>query len=152
MVFVSRDMMATLQAYLSDVGIKAEVDFADPGRYADWRRHTGWKDALMFMRNGLMPWIPDLMAFILDADRNDYCSMQRPEGFQKLLKEVLAAQDPETLNKRAEQANRVLFDHATFVPLYSWPQIVVTPKYVRDSGICQTTAVDWTPEDLWLDK
>ncbi len=151
-VFVSNDMMATLQAFLADVGIKAEVDFADPGRYADWRRNTGWKDALMFMRNGLMPWIPDLMAFILDADRNDYCSMKRPEGFQKLLKEVLAAQDPETLNKRAEQANRVLFDDATFVPLYSWPQIVLTAPYVRDHGICQTTAVDWTPEDLWLDK
>lgn len=151
-VFVSNDMMATMQAYLSDVGIKAKVDFADPGRYADWRRRTGWKGALMFMRNGLMPWIPDLMAFILDADRNDYSSMQRPEGFQKALKEVLAAQDPETLTKRAEKANRMLFDHATFVPLYSWPQVVLTAPYVRDHGICQTTAVDWTPENLWVDK
>jgi len=83
--------MATIQAYLSHVGIKAEADFADPGRYADWRRYTGWKGALMFKRNGLMPWIPDRMAFVLDADRNGYSSMQRPEGFQKLLKEALAA-------------------------------------------------------------
>jgi hypothetical protein len=47
--------MATIQAFLSNVGIKAEVDFADPGGYADWRRKTGWKGDLMSMRNGIMP-------------------------------------------------------------------------------------------------
>jgi hypothetical protein len=105
-VFVSRDMMATIHAYLSDVGIKAEVDFAGPVRFAYRRRKTGWKGALMFMRDGLMPWIPDLIAFIPDADRNDYSSMQRPEGFQELPKEVTAAKEFETLKKRAEEANQ----------------------------------------------
>ena len=54
-VFVSNDMMATIQAYLSNVGIKDEVDFADLGRYAEWRRYAWWKGAFMFTRNGLMP-------------------------------------------------------------------------------------------------
>ena len=151
-VFSSRDMMATIQAYLSNVGIKAEVDFADPGRYAEWRRRSGWKGGLMFMRTGLMPWVQDVMALVFDADRNDYHSLRRPEGFQEMLKEVLAAQDPATMTKLAEKANKMLFDNATFVPLYSWPQVVLTAPYVKDHGIGRTTAVDWTPENVWLDK
>ena len=149
--FVSRDIMAGIQAYLAAVGIDAKIDFADPGRYANWRRKTGWH-GLMFMRNGGFPWIPNLMSFILDLDRNDYASMERPEGFQKVLDELLGARDSERQSELAQQATQMLFDHATFVPLYTSPQLCLTAPYVHDHGICEATIVQWTPENLWIEK
>ncbi|HJX12603.1 MAG TPA: ABC transporter substrate-binding protein [Dehalococcoidales bacterium] len=150
--FVSRDMMSAIQAYLADVNITAKIDYADPGRYADWRRKSGWENSLMFMRNGGFPWPPNLSAFILDENRNDYSSMERPEGLQETLVELLTAQDFNTQSNLSQKMTRMLFEHATFVPLYTQYSLAVTAPYVHDDGAFETVITQWTPEDCWLDK
>jgi peptide/nickel transport system substrate-binding protein len=150
--FVSRDMMSGIQAQLADVGIDAQIDYADPGRYADWRRKSGWKDALMFMRNAGFPWPPNLSAFILDKNRNDYASMARPDGLQEMLESLLRAQDLATQTSLSEKMTRLLFDHVTFIPLYTQYGVSVSAPYVHDARRYETIVVEWTPADAWLSK
>jgi peptide/nickel transport system substrate-binding protein len=150
--FVSRDMMSAVQAQLADVGIDAQIDYADPGRYADWRRKSGWKDALMFMRNAGFPWPPNLSEFILDKNRNDYASMARPDGLQEMLENLLKAQDLATQTSLSEKMTRLLFDHVTFIPLYTQYSVGVAAPYVHDARRFETIVVEWTPADAWLSK
>jgi peptide/nickel transport system substrate-binding protein len=148
--FVSTDIMTAVQAYLAAVGINAKVDMADPARYADWRRQSGWTDALMFMRNGGFPWPPNLASFILDANRNDYHSMARPAGCQDLLDKLLKATEPDQQEALAKQLEKMLFDNATFLPLYTYNQAYISAPYVHDTGQMKTIIVEWTPEDAWM--
>jgi ABC-type transport system substrate-binding protein len=148
--FVDRNMMAAIQAYLGAVGIQAAIDFADPGRYADWRRVTGWSDALMFMRNGGFPWTPNLASFILDTSRNDYAKMARPAGLQDLLDNLLKATTPDKQKEYAEKLENMLYDDATFMPLYTQDSVVIEAPYVHDTGQFKTIIVEWTPQDAWL--
>jgi peptide/nickel transport system substrate-binding protein len=148
--FVDRNMMAAIQGYLGAVNINAEVDFADAGRYADWRRKTGWSDSLMFMRNGGFPWTPNLASFVLDTKRNDYASMARPAGLQELLDNLLRATTPDEQKKLAEQLETMLYDDGTFAPLYIQDSLVVEAPYVHDTGQFRTIIVEWTPEDAWV--
>jgi len=150
--FVDRDMMAAIQAYLAAVSITTEIDFADPGRYADWRRKSGWTNALMFMRNGGFPWPPNLSAFILDAKRNDYASMARPAGMQEILDGLLAATTLESQTDLAQQLEKMLFDDATFMPLYTQDSVGIEAPWVQDCNQFVTTITEWTPEDVWLNK
>jgi peptide/nickel transport system substrate-binding protein len=148
--FVDRNMMAAIQGYLGAVSINVTIDFADPGRYADWRRVTGWKDALMFMRNGGLPWAPNLASFILDTKRNDYASMARPAGLQENLDNLLRATTPDTQKDYANKLENLLYDDVTFVPLYNQDSVVIEAPYVHDTGNFKTIIVEWTPENAWL--
>lgn len=150
--FVPRDIVSAIQAYLKDVGIDLAVDYADPARYADWRRQTGWKDGLMFMRNGGFPWPPNLASFIFDEKRSDYVSLKRPDGMQQLLDKLMAAQTLETQSVFAKEFTQMVYDDATHINLYFQYTQVVEAPYVKDCGRMIATTTQWTPENCWLDK
>jgi ABC-type oligopeptide transport system substrate-binding subunit len=106
----------------------------------------------MFMRNAGFPWPPNLSEFILDKNRNDYASMARPDGLQEMLENLLKAQDLQTQTSLSEKMTRLLFDHVTFIPLYTQYGVSVAAPYVHDAGRYETIVVEWTPADAWLSK
>jgi ABC-type transport system substrate-binding protein len=78
--------------------------------------------------------------------------MARPDGLQEMLENLLKAQDLATQTSLSEKMTRLLFDHVTFIPLYTQYSVGVAAPYVHDARRFETIVVEWTPADAWLSK
>jgi ABC-type transport system substrate-binding protein len=147
------DVMVAIQSDLAAVGINANLDYCDPGRYASLRRQNGWTDGLMFMYNGGFPSVVNIMNFILSQQRNDYVSMQRPAGGEQLLQQMIAEPDPAKVTSDVKQMVDLLYNNATFVPLYAQDGIGIMQNYVHDTGFYSFNhLIENTPANAWMSK
>ncbi|OGP54229.1 MAG: hypothetical protein A2162_08775 [Deltaproteobacteria bacterium RBG_13_52_11b] len=148
-----RDIMTAVQGYLANVGINAKLEFLEAGRYAEWRRKSGWSNGLMACYNGGFPFTPNLFSFILDEDRKDHFSMRRPDGCHETLQKLMAAGTFEKQTALSEQLTRLLFDDASFIPLWYDLRAVVLRKEVHDMNLYAGKQINqWNPEDVWIGK
>ena len=91
----NRDIMVAVQDYLLKVGIDAKLDFADPARWGEYRRVSGWKDALIYMNNAVMPNPGKNILSMLSKEYGDYPSMLRPAEMEDLFKKLVITVDPQ---------------------------------------------------------
>jgi peptide/nickel transport system substrate-binding protein len=149
--YSDRDYMASVQNYLSTVGIKAQLDFADPGRWSDWRRKSGWT-GLLFMHGGWGPNVVESINLGLSKSRNDYVSTARPAGTEELLQQMLFETDFNKQTAVVQQIMQLLYDNAFHCPLYARYMPCAFSNKVHDTGIYKVMSVFWTPADAWLSK
>lgn len=148
------DRLTAVQAYLKEVGIDAQIDIVETGKYKDltgaeanWEgiityNFRGDADLALYMARNFAPGGP------LYAN-----NIQHPEEVTRLLQEAVVAPDQETKTKISHELQRLVFEeHALAYAEYVTTSPAILKPYVKDSGINETYMTFFRPEDAKIVK
>jgi peptide/nickel transport system substrate-binding protein len=147
---IDKDIMVSVQNYLSKVGIIAEIEIVDQGKYSEYRR-KGWKNGFLCQPLGSYPNYLQTLDLYMPSDSLEFPSMKRPAGLDTLLKEALATINPEA--PRIQKVLKVIHEDATVIPIHTTGRASIQQKNVHDTGhLSMGGWTDWTPDRSWLNK
>ena len=148
----NRDFQTAVQTYLAEVGIDAELDVADPGRYTKMS-NTGW-DGL------LMPGFPNPSnsVYLLNRFGNKpyWPSMYSPAGWWDKWEAMVAQRDENLRIKQVSQLIKTMADEAMVIPVYE-----THPTWATNSKKNRVYQIDWCgekstnywdPVGVWISK
>jgi peptide/nickel transport system substrate-binding protein len=143
-----------IQDMLAKVGINAELDVADNGRYRQLTSQTNF-EGLCFASYRAGAEDPALiMPRNLSAGGAVMVkSIMHPEKIEKML--VEAKQAPDQKNKRAQiwRLQQVVFgEYSIFSPMLIISGLAAKQPNVHNDGLMTVELTQWTPEDAWKDK
>ena len=146
------DMPQVVQKYLNDVGIKVEIDVADPGRFFGKLYKDGWDGGLMLFSCPADPeyaigWLvhfgPQPIVF--------YSCVQWPPMYSQLVGEVFTAPDADTLHAATKKMIRFVGEEAMLVPLTALGSTFVAAPYVHTDRLEDHMMV-WHAYNDWVEK
>jgi peptide/nickel transport system substrate-binding protein len=147
---VDRDVLVSIQSYLAKVGITADLDFVDQGKFTDYRR-KGWKNGFLAMPFGLFPNYLQSIQTYISTDSLDFPSLKKPAGIDVLLKDALSTLGPEP--KRIQKLLKVYFDDVTVIPVHEVGRASVQQKKTQNTGHLKFGVwPEWAPDQAWLNK
>jgi len=148
----NRDAMVIIQGYLKAVGIDAQIEIVDSGRWASMMK-DGWKDGLVlsstmasagnFSRNILKDMPPDSSTLI---------SVARPPGFTDLVNQALAATNTKDMIALNQKIVKALYDDVTYIPIWVGMTFGARQVNVYDAELASFNMLYWHPENAWLKK
>jgi peptide/nickel transport system substrate-binding protein len=145
---VDRDATLAIQAFLAAVGIQADVEFPDISRYREYQT-KGWR-GLLIHPWGFFPNYNQIIGFYFYGSQQ-FISMQRPPGLEKLFNESIETIGPDI--KKVQALHRLLIEHQTVIPVYRHTRNYVFQKNVHDTGHMKWFAWPvWSPGEAWLSK
>jgi ABC-type transport system substrate-binding protein len=145
------DVMAAVQQYLRQVGIQADVDAMDPGRYDKMvAGGGGWSNGLTLLSSSVVP--NELaIAFRLLGSKVHKARLPvvfDPKEFQQLADAAVVAPDEETMKSLVHRMQEVGTDkHAMIIWLYATTGIAAKQPYVQNDGLFEVFYTQWTPAD-----
>jgi peptide/nickel transport system substrate-binding protein len=145
------DTLVAIQGYLAAVGIVANIDLCDSGRWIQVRSGSGWVNGLMMTRTGQDPNLAQRLIPDIGGGALYYKNMARPAQWDALLAQATAAQDTAGREKALQQFMQLASDDATVVPLWTGDDIGVLDKTVNCDYLI-IHHVQWKPGEAWLSK
>jgi peptide/nickel transport system substrate-binding protein len=145
----SGDIPVTLQAYLSKVGIQAEIEYQDAAKYT--ATMTGsWKNGLLY--NSLIEWPNPNQAFnfYMGATAPNFKVMKKPAGWTDAFTATMTSPTQEI--PLIQKVVNLLYDDTTFIPLYYGASMYAGQNNVRDTGLDQRSSIYWNQAEAWLSK
>ncbi|MEM2351741.1 MAG: ABC transporter substrate-binding protein [Thermoproteota archaeon] len=144
-----QELGAAIQAYLSRVGIHAEIDLADPGRYNAALFGTGWK-GLALGGSGINPVPQDLFIHFgprpLTYRTNTFAKSQE---FLDLCEKAYRSVDYNEFIRLVKEAIKQASEDAMVIPVVRAPYAcVMHPSVQSDWPLIHM--IIWTPEDDWI--
>jgi len=131
-----RDGYVAIQSYLSQVGIKMNINLIAPAEFETNVRQGGKLAA-----NGTTQLIMELRGnnlFMCDSylktTSNYYGFMAKAPGIDAAVNSAEAAKDEPTRIKGMQAIAKIIYDNEPFIPLWAQPRIMVTDKLVQDPG------------------
>jgi len=148
---VGMDIMAAIQRDLLNVGIDMKPDIVDEGKYV-FSQVKGWKDGIMMFGQGIqINLTAQLSSLFMTGARRFPCLKRLPE-LDEILGKAQTEPDYETQKALAQKAVVMISDKVMAIPLWVWDSIIAMDDSVRDTGLVERNAVQWTPADAWLSK
>jgi len=148
---VGMDIMATIQRDLQNVGIDMKPDMADAGRYS-FTQVKGWKNGIMmYGQRTEINNTAQLGSLFMTGARRFPCLKRSPE-LDEILGKAQIEPDYETQKELLQKAVVMISDMAMAIPLWVWDSIIAMDDSVRDAGLVERNALQWTPADTWLSK
>ena len=150
------DVATIYQSFLKDVGIDAQIEIIDKGRFDVMvAGGGGWEDGLTILWSSVVPneltVQSRLMSRAVSAARLP--SVYFPDEYQDLLDEVIFAPDYKTMQQRTPALMEMMTDKHALVPyMYATNGIAARYDYVHDDGLYETLFSQWTPQDAWVEK
>lgn len=148
----NKDAVTAIQNYLSQVGIKAQIDLLDSGAWTDVQK-KGWKNAIVFSVLAGSP--GNYGANVrreLPADYTMYPSVLRAPGYEAALVATTSAFDFDTQKKASQALSKFMYDDAMITPLWSTKIFAAKQPTVRDDYHATWLHLYWRPGDAWLSK
>ena len=139
-----------IKAYLEAVGIKTDVEIADPALWKQYRANKPWHNAMLFRHFSSDPnftW----SLFDFHSDR-EYGQTSVLRNFDNLINEALKARDRDTLVKTTRKVVRYIYDEVIAIPLMLDSSIAAMSPKVHGLGYFEVHATKWTPWDAWIEK
>lgn len=147
---VDRDSMVAVQRFLSEVGIKAELEFPDGGKYTEYR-WKGWQNGLLAQAVRILATTNITYNFYWHTVTGHLPSLKRPDGFVKKIDESLKTLSPD--KSRMEELTRMMIEDITVIPIYYVSEFRILQPNVHDTGYFEWEAgTVYTPEKIWLSK
>ena len=147
---VDRDAMVAVQQFLSEVGIKAELEFPDGGRYTEYR-WKGWQNSLLAQAVRMLATTNLSYNFFFNTVPGQLPSMKRTDGLVDKINASLNTLAPE--KARMEEMTKMIIDDAMIVPIYYISEARILQPNVYDTGYFEWEAgTVYTPEKIWLSK
>ncbi len=148
------DRLTAVQAYLKEVGIDAQIEIVEIGKYKDmtgakaaWDgiityNFRGDADLALYMTRNLAPGGPLYSNNII-----------HPEDITKLFEEAKVAPDQATKTEISHKLQKLVFDeYALAYPEYVTTSPAILKNYVKDTGINETYMTFFRPEDAKIEK
>ena len=147
---VDRDAMVAVQRFLSEVGIKAELEFPDGGKYNEYR-WKGWENGLLAQAFRMLATSNLSYNFYCHNVPGQFPVLKRPDGLVEKLDESLKTLTAE--KGKMEEMTRMIIDDAMIVPLYYISEVRMLQPNVHDTGYFEVEAgTVYKPEQIWLSK
>jgi peptide/nickel transport system substrate-binding protein len=147
---VDRDIMVSIQGYLAKVGITVDIEYADQGKYTEYRR-KGWKNGLLCQPLGEFPNYLQTIEFYFAPATLEFPSLKKPGKLGVPFNEALATTNPEL--PRIYKLLKMLNDEITVIPIHTTGRACVSQKNVHDTGhLTLGNWGWWTSEKAWMSK
>ncbi len=145
----NRDAAAALQGYLSEVGIKVDLDIADTARYMASVFNDGW-DGLALAASGINPDATDIFVHY-GPEPMTYrtTNIAKSREYLELCNEALHTYDDAEYRNLLRRIVRQASVDAMVVPLYVTKLAAVMQPYVR-SEILKIHIVIWKSYEDWM--
>ena len=142
-----KDFLVVLQGYLAKIGITADLEFVDMGKYTDYRR-KGWKNGFLMQPFTILPNFTQTMELYSPPDM---VSLKRTAGLDKLAEDAAITPHPDVAKMR--NIVKAMNNDVMVIPLYLSGAAYANRKGVYDTGFLSLAgAWDWTPEKAWIKK
>ncbi|MFS0644112.1 ABC transporter substrate-binding protein [Siminovitchia sp. 179-K 8D1 HS] len=144
-----------IAGYLSEIGIKAELNVIDSGLWQKITHASGeqFKD-LIFLTGRSDPDLAMYMPRNFSSKGVIYShGLDIPKEIDEMYPKLKASTDDKTKTELSHELQQLVYEkYALAVPVYVSAQPVPIYNYVHDSGINKAHGSEWTPEDTWLKK
>jgi len=148
---LARDALTALQTYLKDVGIDAEPDIADMGRYFGAVFGTGWSD-LVLAASGINPSTTDLFIHFGPSPMTYRTgTIAKSPEYLALCDKALHTYDDAEYIKVIKEIVKQAGEDAMIIPLYRSAAVAVMQPYVH-SDYFIIHGVIWTSYDDWMEE
>ena len=146
------NLITAVQSYLAKVGIDAQLVTVDT---AKWNAMVGdrW-DGLIYYPMSLGPNTVTQMTRVFGQSSAIYAkNIIHPDKVEQLLEEARSAPDFEASKKVVHELQKTLFDeYAVSFPILRLKAGVVMDPKVQDLDMWKSNGLDWSPENVWLQK
>jgi peptide/nickel transport system substrate-binding protein len=141
-----------VQADLKKIGIILEMEMADNAKFFDYCM-KGWKNAILDTGYSIgTNYASFLKGYFPPVGIFDV-STKIPDSILAKIEPALDEQDPAKAKKLNDELIQMVFDDATFTPVYSNAMGYVLRPQVKGMGIFEyIDFMTWTPADTWLEK
>jgi ABC-type transport system substrate-binding protein len=144
-----KNIFTAVQGYLAAVGIKAEIEIADPELWKQYRANKPWHNAMLFRHFSSDPNFTWSLFDFHTAREYGQTSVLR--NFDDILNEALQARDSETMVKTTRKVVKHIYDDAIVIPLMLDSGISAASKKVHGLGFFEDHLMQWTPWNTWLE-
>ena len=145
-----KNIFTAVQGYLAAVGIKAEIEIADPELWKQYRATKPWHNAMLFRHFSSDPNFTWSLFDFHTAREYGQTSVLR--NFDDILNEALQARDYETMVKTTRKVVKHIYDEALVIPLMLDSGISAASKKVHGLGFFEDHLMQWTPWNVWIEK
>jgi peptide/nickel transport system substrate-binding protein len=144
-------LYSAIQNYLKVVGIDAELDPSQIGRWNQLASGGKWEGMLVGLNANI-----DVLAMInqMYTGTGKFTQMLTPPDYLKTIKSAIEAKDFKSKQKYTQEVARLMTDkYSLFLTLYVASEFGAQQPYLHDHGFLGSanTAL-WTPENAWRDK
>jgi ABC-type transport system substrate-binding protein len=143
-----------VQGYLKAVGIDAQLDPAQRGRYNQVALDGGkWEGLIMSTGSAT----PDTALALIEryaGGGKRFTQMFLPDDYMKAIQNAITAPDFEAKQKWVHEVQKLMIDkYCLMIPIASQNGNTVNKTYVHNHGFHATpNTVWWTPEEAWMEK
>lgn len=150
------DVATVYQEFLSEVGIDAEIEIVDKGRFDVMiAGGGGWEDGLTILWSSVVPNELTIQSRLMSREVSDarLPSVYFPEEYHDILDDVIFAPDYDTMQERVPELMKIMTDEFALVPyMYATRGIAARYDYVQDDGLYSTLFSQWMPQDAWMEQ
>lgn len=144
-----KDVLLTIQSYLQDVGIKAEIKMIDYSLYQTTLT-KGWEGLLV--RYGVTCNTDSIMTQLFDPSYRLSSQYMSP-GIMDKIDGVKEAPDENSVDETLKDLIKLTYEEATFTPLWFSKVLDGMSKNVHADGWGQGAfTFYWEPWNIWLSK
>jgi peptide/nickel transport system substrate-binding protein len=145
-----KDSQVALQTMLAEVGIKCNLEYADPAKYAEYM-DKGWHNTMIYSpAYAAGNFLSSVQTYYMLP--GFYVSLKGPDNLKELYDAAIST--PDVDRAMVEKVTRALYDDCSLIPVSYMGTGQVYKKYVHDTGfgVKYQSQMVWTPEDCWMDK
>jgi peptide/nickel transport system substrate-binding protein len=140
------------QAFLKEVGIEAELDVMDRGRYNQHNAGGAGYEGMFSLTNGLAAGELRLLQNAYSGWTPFWSMMLHPPEYQKVLQEAIVAPDFETMKAKVHQAEKMIVDeYCMAFPFWLHGSIYAMSPKLHDFTLSQAGGTT-TAHEAWLSK
>jgi len=153
----TRDMYTAVQGYLADVGINADLQVINPGRYGEMYYATGWSDGL-FGADMLIGWGIGVHAnyfFSVYSPLGMPQSIIHPEDLEECIGLVTTSTDFETEKAHSWNLESLMIDkYCVYTPIIAFYSIAAKTEKVHgdQTSVVGASGFPWTFADAWMEE
>jgi peptide/nickel transport system substrate-binding protein len=142
-----------VQGYLKAVGIDAELDPAQAGRYDQVVLQGGKWEGLICNTASPYPDVSAGLNMMFSGGGKYFSQMLAPDDYVRAIKNAITAPDFETKQKWTHEVMKLMIDkYCLQIVLFPVADIGVSRTSLHDHGFCETPNIAfWTPEDAWIE-
>jgi ABC-type transport system substrate-binding protein len=145
-----KNIFKMVQENLADVGIKAEIEIADPARWKEYRDNKPWHNAMLFRHFSADPNFTWSLFDFHSAREYGQTSVLR--NFDDIMDEMLQARNHEAVVKTTQKVVRHIYDEAIVIPLMLDAALAAMTDKVHGLGYFEVHLTKWTPWDTWIEQ
>jgi len=142
------DEATAMKSYLDAVGIRAEVDLADPGRFSGAVWQNGWQDMVLFFTGMDVNYLVQFHRMFGPEPMSNFASFVRPPGLVALGEQSLGLFDENEQKEITKKLVRLMADEALVIPMYLAPnaymiQPWVHTTFLKEANVTRRIYDDW---------